>query len=156
VNRLFFLVIPIVFLGCAIGEDTCFPVNFNPGITREKLRQHAARAMSIDGNDVRFIIVNNPYCLTQNDQIYIFMDRWCVFSGTFSNTGVIKVPDEVIEQGNTHVILYVVRGGSVSNFEDKSIIPIDIHHRYLYICFFPTNENSDRVHFFPQDEACVQ
>ena len=136
-------------VGCPSGKRDCFSFQPATELSQFELERFDNRCKQSEGVDVKFIVLNNPYCLSGNDRVHIFLDEWCVFKGPFSYVADLKVPQKVIERGSAHVRLYVLRGDRIRNFQDKSVIPIGPEYSTIYGCFFPTNEhNDDQVHFF--------
>ncbi len=141
---------------CHNNGRKCSSFSWNPGLSVAELEKQFVLDQPTNAYEVDFVVVNNPFCLKPDDRIVIYMDRWCVYSGAFTRGGLLKVPDELVALGSAHVVFYVIRGDSVRNFQNKSIIPWLRSFNYLYICFFPTNDLSDCIHFFPQEEKCIQ
>ncbi len=150
------LVLFILLRMCHKDSRDCFSFSGNPGLSAAELEEQSVRDQPTNANEVNFVVVNNPFCLKPDDRIVIYMDRWCVYSGAFTGGGLLNVPDELEARGSAHVVFYVIRGDSVRDFQDKSIIPWLGSFNYLYICFFPTNDFPDGIHFFPQEERCIQ
>lgn len=42
------------------------------------------------------------------------------------------------------------------NFQDKSVLPWRDDYNYIYIGFFPLNDETDKIHFFPQMVSVIQ
>ena len=154
-RKLLLLSILVVLLGCE-SREACLPIENLSGSSVAQLEKSIALSQVKEGKKIAFVLVNNPYCFTEEDRMAIFMDDACVFSGQFWRDGVLEIPGELLERGESHVVLYFIRGDTVYEYSNKSLTPLGPEDKYLYVCFFDSDDFSRRVYFFPTRENCIQ
>lgn len=114
---------------------------------------------SIKGT-VSFVFANNPYCLDSTYWIKLYANNIIVYSGIYSVSRKVEIP-QIEKQTPVHFILEVItpeRKGKayLHNFQDKSVMSWREEYNFVYIGFFPANDETNRIHFFPQIESVIQ
>ena len=98
------------------------------------------------------IMVNNPYGFNGDDTLSIFINNVVVYSGNFKNETEYSIYNNDIVK----IRLEILRKDELFILEDKSIIYWDSLFNYVYCGFFPTNQDIDQIHFFPQQSRVIQ
>jgi hypothetical protein len=157
--RAFLIILTTTILLSCAGRQDCLTLGSKLHFSKDELERDVRRSQSRQskvGSSIRFVVVNNPYCFTEEDRIAIYMDDACVFFGSFSRNGLLAVPEEVLSRGQTHVRFLLLRGDSVYGYQNKSFTPLDSEDKYLYVCFFESEDHTRRVYFFPARKSCIQ
>ncbi|GIV28893.1 MAG: hypothetical protein KatS3mg027_2707 [Bacteroidia bacterium] len=110
---------------------------------------------ALDSCTSTLILVNNPHNFTDNAILTIFFNSHVVYSGKFNKEVEFCVPKEIVRD-LVHIKLEILEKDMLFIFEDKSAFHWHTGYPYIYCVFFPRNESSDQIHFFPQKERIIQ
>ncbi len=107
-----------------------------------------------------FSFANNPYNFDEKSILVIYANNKKVYEGNFCSA--VRIPLEQFEGYSIHFsvqILYPAKKNKyiLYGFENKSIIMLwEKEYKFVYACFFPTNQDIDRIHFFPAKYEVIQ
>ena len=108
-----------------------------------------------------FCFANNPYKFDERAKLFIYANNKKVFDGDYSTA--VKLSLSQFEGNSIPIhftvhILYPKKNKYILyRFRNKSVIGWwEREYKFLYACFFPTNQNIDRIHFFPAKYDVIQ
>lgn len=112
------------------------------------------------GRQISFVFANNPYCLDSSYLVKLYANNSLLYEG-FYTVGMKVETFQIEKKAPTHFILEIItpeKNGKVylHSFQDKSVMSWREEYNFVYIGFFPTNDETDRIHFFPQIESVIQ
>ena len=128
--------------------------NFSLNEYVDKIKQDLPLSI-VEDSTIQLIIVNNTYSFDKEVLLSIYFNHTIIYHGQYSQGIDLNVPK--IRQNNlAHFSIEVVKDNKLIRFSDKSVFDWDINYKCVYLAFFPTNQNTDQVHFFPQTEYVIQ
>jgi len=102
------------------------------------------------------IILNNPYGITNESILTVFLNGAVVYFGKYASEVQIEVPNSVSSTDLIHLSLELIVNDQLFIVEDKSVFLWNMSYKYIYCGFFPGNDEVDKVHFLPQTSRVVQ
>jgi len=103
--RAFLIILSTTILLSCAGRQDCLTLGSKLHFSKDELESDVRRSQSRQskvGSSIRFVVVNNPYCFTEEDRIAIYMDDACVYFGSYSQNGLLAVPEEVLSRDQTN------------------------------------------------------
>lgn len=112
-----------------------------------------------DANNVTFGFANNAYNFDEKSILAIYANNKKVYEGNFCTA--IRLCLSRFENTSIHFtveILYPAKNGKyiLYRFVNKSVMYWEREYKIVYACFFPTNQDIDRIHFFPAKYDIIQ
>jgi hypothetical protein len=112
-----------------------------------------------DNDNITFGFANNPYNFDEKSILTIYAnskkvyeDDFCsavrLYLSPFENTSIHFTVDILYPAKKNKYILY--------RFENKSVMYWEKEYKIVYACFCPTNQHTDRIHFFPAKYDVIQ
>ena len=107
-----------------------------------------------------FWFANNAYNFDEKSMLVIYANGKKIYEGNFC-TVVTLLSLSQFENTLIHFvveILYPVKKNKyvLYRFQNKSVIYWENEYKIVYACFCPTNEDIDRIHFFPAKYEVIQ
>ena len=116
---------------------------------------------SVDSdNHATFIFANNPYNINEKYVLSISLNNRQIYFGEFTNAielnlGKIAAEDRV----NISFEVLTPKLGDIHylhRFNSKSVFFWRENYRFVYLCFLPHNQDTDRMQAFPQIQQVIQ
>ena len=106
-----------------------------------------------------FCFANNPYKFDEKAKLFIYANNKKVFEGLYCSS--VKLFLNQFEGNSIHFIVEILYPSKnkyiLYRFQNKSIVMLwEREYKFLYVCFFPTNQDIDRIHFFPTKYEVIQ
>ena len=117
------------------------------------LQQEAIRECESDPescSEVIFIFSNNPFGLDERYDIAIVQDGFPLYFGPYSEEVKVRIPDIKTAHFRVYALEKNINGYDVCFFDKKDVFEWDVDYNIVYICFFPFNESTEMIGFFPQ------
>ncbi|MFW5983537.1 MAG: hypothetical protein ACOCQ4_03465 [bacterium] len=106
--------------------------------------------------------INNPAVLSKNDRVMLYFNDDLIFYGYFDGSFTASIPEGVSDREIVHFNLKIARIDSSKkqvtyySIQNKSVCYWNNKFKYLYIGFFPNNDETNRINFFPQEHTVIQ
>lgn len=122
--------------------------------------QSIKEKVTTEGYGIKVSFVNNLIGLNSSDKIVLYCNEEIAYFGEFKGSFDAKIAEN-LKDSNVHfrlIVLKQINSNEILEYimENKSVCYLDNDFKYLYIGFFPTNEELDRIMFFPQRSAVIQ
>ena len=106
-----------------------------------------------------FCFANNPYNFDKKSILVIYANNKKVYEDSFCSAVTISL--QQFEGSLIHFgvqILYPTKKAKYTlyRFANKSVMYWEKEYKIVYACFFPTNQDIDRIHFFPAKYDVIQ
>lgn len=156
-----YLTLIIIILSCSSKESEIEKISIRgKSILKEDLINIKKKVIN-NGNNVNVLFVNNPVNLQSSDTVVFFFNEKVAYFGEYKNNFISSFPKNLQEGYRVHFAVHVLRrekSNKISQYiiQNKSVCYWSNDFKYLYIGFFPTNQEIDRVHFFPQRKTVIQ
>jgi hypothetical protein len=139
------------FNSCQVDKKE---TSFNLNEYVNKIKQDLALSV-VEDSTIQLIMANNPYNFDKDVLLSVYFNHTIIYHGQYCQSIDLKVPK--IRQNNlAHFSIEVVKDNELIRFSDKSVFDWDINYKCVYLAFFPTNQDTDQAHFFPQMEYVIQ
>lgn len=158
---IFFGIIFSGITGCILSSRNCVDMDF-ARLDKKNLNtisELKKRAVTSESN-INVVFVNNPHCISDNHSIALYANNELLYVGSYAEMFKAKMIKK--NKGDTLLVHFSIELFEPNDdrpsysIQDKSIISWEEEYNYLYICFFPDNDEPDMVHFFPQKSAIIQ
>ena len=109
----------------------------------------------INGEEVSVVFLNNPANIKDSDKVLLYFNNALIYFGAFNKTCTAIIPKDTDRDGLVHFSLKIAKVDSqkgkatVYNIQNKDVVKWNSNSKLLYIAFFPTNQNMDKVSFIP-------
>lgn len=106
-------------------------------------------------NPSYFIFANNPYQLNKNSYLVIRLNDTPIYFGFYKS--ILSFDKDIINSSKSLRISFDIltpRENSylLYRFGNKSTYSWNKEFNFIYACFFPDNQNIDKIHFFPSKD----
>ncbi len=105
-----------------------------------------------------FVFVNNPYGIDEHCHFALFINNENFYSGMYKKSILIDISKFEERRINLSIeVLAPLKGSGycLHRFTNKSTIYWDRNYKFIYACFFPFNQDIDKIHFFPTKEDVI-
>lgn len=106
-------------------------------------------------DSINLVLLNNPINIDTSDEVLLLLNDIPVFFDKYAPPIRINIPI-FKEGGSIHPVLYVIKDSKITRFENKSVFVWNDRFNYLYVGFFPENQENEQILFFPQEFTIVQ
>jgi hypothetical protein len=153
-------IILFVLMGCAITRNNCHEMDFAK-LDKTKVSSLTELQLKLISSEAKIsvIFVNNPHCFGDAHKIALYANNKLIYLGGYAKQFKASLWDENKENKPVHFSIELIEPGAEKpsySIQDKSVILWDDDYKYLYIGFFPNNNDPDKIHFFPQKNEVIQ
>lgn len=158
--RFSFLVVLIAIYGCNFQSDECcIELGGNKQIVQsvsyfDKISQ--IEPMQGDTLSQYIVFANNPFALDESFDLIIYANNQCIYKGEYKQAVEVYLGTLIKHKERVHFFIEIIPSNKsqketyLHRFNTKKTIIWDTDFRYIYVSFFPNNEEDDRIFFFPQ------
>ena len=157
------LFISFLIAGCSNNKNSMIE---NIGVKGSTLSIESLQGFEgqvIKGDEkITVAFINNPAELSGNDRVMLYFNDDLIFYGYFDESFTASVPEGINDREIVHFNLKIARIDSSKkkvtyySIQNKSICYWNNKYKYLYIGFFPNNDETNRIIFFPQEYTVIQ
>lgn len=117
-----------------------------------------------ENNLLEFRFINNPYNLNENNLLRIFLNDKLVYKGAYNTSLMLKgTVNDIFEDTvkNKVILRFSILTDRrkkklwLHHFQNKAPFLWDEEYQIIYCGFFPTNEDVEKVFFFPEKEKFI-
>jgi len=154
------LVVVSLFLSCSHRRTAADFIELGKSNEQYKsVNEYFEKSNDSIGNEtwIKFMFLNNPYNLDDKNIISIYVNYKLVYRGTYKRHIDLKgSSDEIFAKGKgIDLNIEILTDKNKKNvwlhrFANKSGSDWRDDYRIIYCGFFPTNEDVERMYFFPQ------
>jgi hypothetical protein len=113
----------------------------------------------VDSTWITFMFLNNPYNLNDNNLVSIYVNSQLVYRGMYRKHLELKgLPDEIFSKNKSLILTIEILTDKnkkriwLHTFASKFCGPIwSDDYKIIYCGFFPTNEDVERMYYFPSN-----
>jgi len=114
-------------------------------------------AESRNSRHLQLVISNNPFGLDDTNEILIWFNGILVCQSVYGRMDKIIIPPS-LDLNRINAKVGLVAGETVYVFSNKSVLNLNVgaFPSYMYMTFFPFNDETASIAFYPQSEEVIQ
>lgn len=151
-NWKFLILVVLLFSACDTSKEK-LPVSEIRFKSLNQYMETIQHKQELIQDTVYFVFANNPYQLDSSCYLSVFANNKNIYAGPFKKSIAVDAV-HLRNSKRTNFMFEVLTNEKtdalrLNRFTNKSSIAWQDDYKFLYACFFPTNENEEQVQFFP-------
>ncbi|TWP31538.1 hypothetical protein ETU08_00625 [Apibacter muscae] len=122
-----------------------------------ELKKKTVDIQQVSKERIKGVFLNNPYKFIEKDYILLYANGKLVYRGNFTSSFVFDIDDKItsIRRGLVNFSFEIIKGDKIAKISNKSVVKWDDKNKFLYIAFFPTNQNTEQIVFIPVENSLM-